>query len=110
MESLLLRKLYESGSAPGISVHDVGRDDLLTLVARGFGVFMTLESTISEDYRNVAFVPVGDDTDIVEFSAVSLAEQHNPAILPFLRFAAARSSYPIKKPVARSELKPTSGA
>ncbi|NTA48921.1 LysR family substrate-binding domain-containing protein [Agrobacterium tumefaciens] len=77
MESLLLRKLYESGSSPGISVHDVGRDDLLTLAARGFGVFMTLESTVSEDYRNLAFVPVGDDTDIIEFSAVLLTEQQN---------------------------------
>ncbi|WP_266064116.1 LysR family transcriptional regulator [Brucella intermedia] len=110
MEAFLLRKLYESGSSPDISVHDVGRDDLLTLAARGFGVFMTLESTVSEDCRNVAFVPVGDDTDIVEFSAVSLAEQHNPAISPFLKFAAARSPYPIEKPTGRSNLKPASGA
>ncbi|MBO0127955.1 MULTISPECIES: LysR family transcriptional regulator [Agrobacterium] len=109
MESLLLRKLYESGSSPGISVHDVGRDDLLTLAARGFGVFMTLESTVSEDYRNLAFVPVGDDTDIVEFSAVLLTEHQNPAISPFLKFAAARSFYPIEKPAARSDLKPASG-
>lgn len=93
MESLLLRKLYESGSTPGISIHNVGRDDLLTLVARGFGVFMTLESTVNEDYRNVAFVPVGDDTDIVEFSTVLLTEQQNPALSPFLKFAAARSLY-----------------
>ncbi|MGN7712625.1 LysR substrate-binding domain-containing protein [Agrobacterium radiobacter] len=110
MESLLLRKLSESGSSPGISVHDVGRDDLITLVARGFGVFMTLESTVSEDYTNVAFVPVGDDTDIIEFSAVLLTEQRNPTIAPFLKFAAARSLYPTGKPAARSDLKPTSGA
>ncbi|NTA50693.1 LysR family transcriptional regulator [Agrobacterium tumefaciens] len=110
MEALLLRKIYESGSSPGISAHDVGRDDMLTLVARGFGVFMTLESTVSEDYRNVTFVPVGDDTDIVEFSAVLLNEQQNPAIAPFLKFAAARSPYPIEKPAARSNVKPVSGA
>ncbi|OAP43054.1 LysR family transcriptional regulator [Sinorhizobium saheli] len=100
MESLLLRKLHESGSTPGISVHDVGRDDLLTLVARGFGVFMTLESTVSEDYRNVAFVPVGDGTDIVEFSAVVLAEQQSPIISQFINFATARSLYPVDKPIA----------
>ncbi|WP_429924142.1 LysR substrate-binding domain-containing protein [Agrobacterium vitis] len=110
MESLLLRKLYESGLTPGISVHDVGRDDLLTLVARGFGVFMTLESTISQDYRNIAFVPVGDDTDVVQFSAVLLTEQQNPAIPPFLKFAAGRSLYPIQKTAARSGLKPASRA
>jgi DNA-binding transcriptional LysR family regulator len=110
MESFLLRKLYESGSGPDISVHDIGRDDLLTLVARGFGVLMTLESTVSEGYRNLTFVPVGDDTDIIEFSAVLVTEQRNPTISPFLKFAAARSLYPVEKSAARSDLKPATGA
>src|SRR5690606_21222547 len=110
MDSFLLRKLYESGSSPDISVHDIGRDDLLTLVARGFGTLITLESTVSEDCGNLAFLPVGDETDIVEFSAVLLTEQRNPAISPFLKFAAARSLYPIDKPVARPGAKPASTA
>ncbi len=101
MNSFLLRKLYENGSGPDLSVHDIGRDDLLTLVARGFGVLMTLESTVSEGYRNLTFVPVGDETDVVEFSVVTLTEQRNSVISPFVKFAAVRSLYPIEEPVAR---------
>jgi DNA-binding transcriptional LysR family regulator len=88
MECLLISKLTNGCERPRIAVHSIGRDDLLGLVERGFGVFVTLDSTASDRHRDIAFVALGDD-EYVEFSAVWLSEVRNPAVIPFISFMEA---------------------
>lgn len=100
LEAFLLRKLCEKGLSSDVSLHDIGRDGLLSLTARSFGLLLTLGSTATDEHKSLAFVPVDDDADCVEFSAVVLKEQQSPAISQFMNFAIARSLYPVDKPIA----------
>lgn len=91
MESFLMGKMADFGSMPRIVTHRVGRDSLLGMAARGFGVFVTLEPTSGDRHGSVCLVPLGDDADSVSLSVVWSAQDRNPTVAPFVEFAASQS-------------------
>lgn len=80
IEDYLVKQLSELGFRPRIVVQRVGRENLLNLVAKGFGLTLTTNSTLGTSYSGVAFVPVGDGDESVLSSVVWPANHENPAL------------------------------
>jgi hypothetical protein len=80
IEDYIVRQLSGPGFRPAIAVHQVGRENLLNLVARGFGITLTTASTLGTTYPGVAFRPIESDANYVDSSAVWLASNQNPAL------------------------------
>lgn len=89
LEYFLIKKLPEECLHPDIAVHGVGRDSLLGMVARGFGVFVALDSTVSDAHKDVIFLPIGDDSEWVQLSAARRLRCSNPATKSFIELAAS---------------------
>jgi DNA-binding transcriptional LysR family regulator len=70
IEDYLVRQLSGPGFRPRISVQHVGRENLLNMVARGFGLTLTTNSTLGAVYPGVRFHPIGDAEDTVSSSVV----------------------------------------
>lgn len=84
IEDYLIKQLSELGFRPKIVVQRVGRDNLLNMVAQGFGLTLTLYSTLGTSYSGVVFVPVGEDDERVLSSVVWPANLQNPALTKML--------------------------
>lgn len=91
METFLLRNLPKDCLLPDVEFHGMGRDSLLGMVARGFGVFVSLESLVGSGHKNLSFVPVGSDTDKVPLFGAWRKENGNSAVKVFTDFAIAYS-------------------
>lgn len=77
---LLFRQLSAPGFRPTISVHRVGCANLLSMVARGFGVAITGNSSVSIAYPGVCFVPIASGEETVSFSVVWSTSNQNPVL------------------------------
>lgn len=80
----VIRKLADLGHHPSVARYDVGRENLMHLVALGFGISLTSEATIATVYPEVAFRPIEGADDVLPFSAVWSPSNDNPALRRFL--------------------------
>jgi hypothetical protein len=66
---------------------NVGRETLMHLVGIGRGLTLTSEASVSTEYPDVIFRPISGDDETVQFSAVSLSRNGNPALRRLLSLA-----------------------
>ncbi|KAB1089269.1 LysR family transcriptional regulator [Neorhizobium galegae] len=103
----LIQRLAGLGFSPTIDMHDVGRDSLMNLVAMGYGLTVSSQSTLGIEWPGVVFrkmfCPEGD----LPISAVWSPTNSNPALKHFMAITNVVSRemhHPPRKPktVARS--------
>ena len=83
------KRLADRNHRPSVRKHNVGRETLMNLVAMGLGVGLTSEATIATPFPKVVFRPIAGDDDLLQFSAVWLPHNDNPALRRFLSLARA---------------------
>lgn len=90
----LRAKLTAFGDQPVVSIHSVGRENLLNLVGAGLGLSIVAESAAAVTYPGVTFLPL--ENDVLSIYAIWLAENDNPILRRFLTQAAilAKASAP----------------
>lgn len=89
IEDYLVRQLSGPGFRPNISVQHVGRDNLLNMVARGFGITLTTTSTLGAVWPGVRFQPVNGRENVVSSSVVWSEANQNPALKLLLEMGLA---------------------
>lgn len=87
IQDYLIRMLSRSGFRPRIDVHDVSRENLLALVAMGYGLTLTSTSTLRQDVEGICFRPIAGERDVLVSSAVWSATNANPALRQLLAVA-----------------------
>ncbi|QJX04985.1 LysR family transcriptional regulator [Rhizobium brockwellii] len=80
IEDHLVRQLSGPGFHPRISVQRVGRENLINMVAQGFGITLTTRSTFGIPYPGVRFLSIASGEDTVSSSVVWSASNQNPAL------------------------------
>lgn len=80
IEDFLIKQLSAIGFRPSIVVHGVGRENLMGLVAKRFGLTLTTESSLGAIYSGVTFRPVAELSDTVSTSGIWSASNENPAL------------------------------
>lgn len=91
VEGILLRRLSGLGFRPGIAVHHVGRDNLLNMVGKGFGLTLMVSAACGVRYPGVQFVPI-EPAEIVSWSVVWPKNNANPALKRLLELSVATMS------------------
>lgn len=81
----LVKHLSELGHRPNIDRRDVGRDNLMHLVAIGQGLTLTSEATTATAFPGIVYRPLADET--LPFSAIWSPRNDNPAFRRFLSLA-----------------------
>jgi DNA-binding transcriptional LysR family regulator len=78
-----------SDHTPGAVIQklNVGRETLMHLVSIGRGLTITSEAAVATAYPDVIFLPISGDDETVQFSAVWLRGNRNPALLRLLSLA-----------------------
>jgi DNA-binding transcriptional LysR family regulator len=83
----LIQRLAGLGFSPTIDIHDVGRDSLMNLVAMGYGLSVSSQSTLGIEWPGVVFkqmfCPEGD----LPVSAVWSSTNSNPAVKHLMAIA-----------------------
>jgi DNA-binding transcriptional LysR family regulator len=83
----LIQRLARLGFSPTIDIHDVGRDSLMNLVAMGYGLTVSSQSTLGIEWPGVMFkqmfCPEGD----LPVSAVWSPTNSNPALKHLMSIA-----------------------
>ena len=87
----LTKRLSDGGHKPKVQKLDVGRETLMHLVALGLGVSLTSEATVASSFPDVVFRPIVGDDELVQFNAVWLSNNDNPALRRFLSLARAQA-------------------
>ncbi len=100
----LLKRLADLGQYPEIHRQNVGRDNLMSLVAIGRGLTLTSEATTSTTFSGLVYRRIKGE--MLPFSAVWSAKNDNPALRRLLSMARARRS--IDQPVSQPALRLTS--
>lgn len=85
----LIKRLSGLGFRPDIRSQKVGRENLMNMVARGFGLTVTTNSTLGTSFSGLAFLPIAGDADIVPCSGVWCSNNSNPALQRLLAIARA---------------------
>ncbi len=80
IQDYLVRILSSSGFHPRISIQHVGRENLINMVGRGFGITLTTSSTLGAAYAGVRFLPVISCEDTVASSMIWSLSNTNPAL------------------------------
>ncbi|WP_266065206.1 LysR family transcriptional regulator [Brucella intermedia] len=83
----IVLRLAERWPAPSILRFDVGRSTLLSLVGKGFGITIVGAATALLPTSGVAFVPFGDESEPVPFSAVWSPSNRSAAVRNLLDLA-----------------------
>jgi len=96
----LLKRLSECGSYPNVHRQNVGRDNLMSLVAIGRGLTLTSEATTSTSFHGLVYRAIEGET--LPFSAVWSPRNDNPALRRLLSMARARRS--IEQPIRAATL------
>jgi len=113
IEDYLVRELSVLGLRPAISTQQVGCENLLNMVAQGFGITLATDSVGGLAYPEVRFVPVVSIEDKFSFSAVWSETNPNPALKFFIamsleRRMKARTRADATKPAVATRTLPTS--
>lgn len=80
IESWLARQLSVDGTTPHIVPHAVSRENLIGMVAAGFGITVVCESATAASYPGVVFRPIRDDGAALPIMMAWLPENPNPAL------------------------------
>ncbi|MUZ65650.1 LysR family transcriptional regulator [Agrobacterium vitis] len=91
VRELLVRRLSELGCDPRISIQRVGRENLMNMVGKGFGLTLIADSTIGASYPGVKILPVSG-REIVSSSVVWSVTNANPALKCLLELGVALST------------------
>jgi len=83
----IIKRLAAPSGGPVIQKLDVGHETVMHLVGIGQGVSITSEATVASSFPNVVFRPISGGDETVQFSAVWLAENDNPALRRLLSLA-----------------------
>lgn len=86
--NFLVNSLPKLGQHLEVHRHNVGRDNLLSLVAIGCGLALTSEATTSACFRGLVYRPIAGET--LPFSAVWSPNNDNPALRRLLSMARAQ--------------------
>lgn len=86
----LITRLSRIGFHPDIRLQGVGRENLMNMVARGFGLTLTTASTVTTTFSGVIFRPINNIMETVPCCALWSCSNSNPALKHFL--AAARAA------------------
>lgn len=99
----LTKRLIDQDQLTNVRKLNVGRETLMHLVAIGQGVGLTSESTIATPFPNVIFRPIAGEDELLQFCAVWLPQNDNPALRRFLSMARtmARAKRPDTNPLTR---------
>lgn len=94
----LLKRLSNLGRYPEVHRQNVGRDNLMSLVAIGLGLTLTSEATTSTSFHGLVYRPIEGET--LPFSAVWSPMNDNPALRRLLSMARTRRSigHPVRTP------------
>ncbi len=87
LQNYLVRHLSSPGFFPTVSVQGVGRENLLNMVAKGFGITLTTASTLGTTYPGVQFRPLVGPDATATWSVVKRKKDTNPALAILLRLA-----------------------
>lgn len=82
------RRIAELDHHPRILRWEVGRETLFHMVAQGWGVTITTESTAAVPVSGLAFRPIADEPEQADFYAVWSPYNHSQAIRDLLNLAA----------------------
>lgn len=96
IQDFLITRLSRIGFHPDIRAQGVGRENLMNLVGRGFGLTLTTASAIETIFSGVVFRPIAGDDEIVPCCALWSSSNSNPPLRHFLagaRAAARRAGY-----------------
>jgi DNA-binding transcriptional LysR family regulator len=80
LEDYLIRQLSHPGYHPRISPQRVSRENLLSLVAKRFGITLTCYTALGIGYPEIEFRPIGPPVEIVASSIVWSAKNTNPVL------------------------------
>lgn len=87
VEGILVRQLSGLGFHPKISVQRVGRENLINMVGKGFGLTLAANSTVGVSYPGVTFLPVGCGSELVSSSVVWSTANMNAALKQLLELS-----------------------
>lgn len=88
VEGIIVRRLSTLGFRPKIAVQYVGRDNLLNMVGKGYGLTLVANSILGAAYPGVRFVPI-EPPELVSWSVVWPKNNANPALKRLLELSAA---------------------
>ncbi|EJU15037.1 LysR family transcriptional regulator [Sphingomonas sp. LH128] len=91
IEDYLVRQLSGPSFRPRIVAHNVGAENLLNMVARGFGVTLSSESALGTSYSGVRFIGLSNEQEVVGFSILWRTTNENPAMRALLQLSAEGS-------------------
>ena len=80
IEDYLILHLSAPGFRPKISVQRVGRENLLNMVARGFGGTLTTDSKLGAVYPGLSFQPIETGENFITSSIIWPTFGQNPAL------------------------------
>ena len=87
LHDLILLRLAERWPRPSVQRFDVDRLTLISMVEQGYGVTLATETTSQIRFPGVVFLPIGDETSPVVFSAVWSPTNRATALHDFLDLA-----------------------
>jgi DNA-binding transcriptional LysR family regulator len=105
----IIKHLTAPFGGPVIQKLDVGHETVMHLVGIGQGVSITSEATVASSFPNVVFRPISGGDETVQFSAVWLAENDNPALRRLLSLARMHAKQERRDGSSQSN-RPRSGA
>lgn len=88
VEGIIVRNVSALGFQPKISAHRLGRENIINMVAKGYGVTLAGSSTLGVSYPGVEFCRIGSESDLVSWSAVWSSKNTSPLLRPLLELAA----------------------
>ncbi|WP_427144797.1 LysR substrate-binding domain-containing protein [Rhizobium pisi] len=77
---VIIRHVSELGFQPAVSTHKIGRENLINMVARGYGVTLVGSSTLGVTYPGVIFRGINSGTSEVGWNAIWSASNQNPLL------------------------------
>ncbi|MBR0664908.1 LysR family transcriptional regulator [Roseomonas hellenica] len=80
VDDIIVRNVSALGFHPKISVHSVGRENLINLVGRKYGLTLAASSTLGATYPGVTFVPIFPRNESIRWSAVWSSDNQNPVL------------------------------
>jgi DNA-binding transcriptional LysR family regulator len=88
---LVIKRLTDRDHRPEVQKLNVSRGTLIHLVGLGMGVGLTSEATVGTPFSDVEFRPIAGDDAPLQFNAVWLSNNDNPALRRFLSLARAHA-------------------
>ncbi|WP_249120118.1 LysR family substrate-binding domain-containing protein [Plastoroseomonas hellenica] len=88
VEGIIVRRLSTLGFRPKIAAQHVGRDNLLNMVGKGYGLTLVASSTLGTTYPGVRFAPI-EPAEIISWSVVWSANSPNPALKRLLELSSS---------------------